>query len=77
MGFLDGIMSDGLGLVMMVSETWRVLSKASGRLCVNLWSCGCVPTLDRMSPFNELISGWEIRLNSPSKLGANIKESEM
>jgi hypothetical protein len=28
------------------------------RLCVNLRSCGCVPTLDRVSPFNELILGW-------------------
>jgi hypothetical protein len=66
MGFLDEIWSDGLGLVMMVSETWRVSSKVSGGLCVNLWSCGCVSTRDHFLPFNELILGWEIRLNSHS-----------
>jgi hypothetical protein len=62
-------------LDMVVSETWCVSSKVSGRLCINLWSCRCVPTLDRMSPFNELIVGWDIRLNSHSNLGANVKES--
>jgi hypothetical protein len=37
-------------LDMMMSENWRVSSKVSGWLCVSLWSCGCVPTLDRMFP---------------------------
>jgi hypothetical protein len=37
-------------LDMMVGETCRVSSKVSGRLCVNLWSCGCVSTLDHLSP---------------------------
>jgi hypothetical protein len=32
-------------LYMVMSETWRVSSKVSGRLHVSLWSCGCVPTL--------------------------------
>jgi hypothetical protein len=41
---------DGLGLVMLVSETWRVLSKVLGRLCVNLWSCGRVSTLISFGP---------------------------
>jgi hypothetical protein len=49
-------------VVMLVSETWRVSSKVLGRLCVNLWSCGCVSTLNQFCPpFNELILGWEIR----------------
>jgi hypothetical protein len=37
-------------LDMMVRETWRVPSMVSRRLRVNLWSCGCVPTLNHMSP---------------------------
>jgi hypothetical protein len=37
-------------LDMVVSETWRVSSKVLGMLCVNLWSCGCVLTLDHLSP---------------------------
>jgi hypothetical protein len=44
-------------LDMVVSETWRVSSKVSERLRVNVWSCGCVPTLDHLSPFNKLILG--------------------
>jgi hypothetical protein len=47
-------------LDMVVSETWRVLSKVSGRLHVNVWSCGFVPILGRLSPFNELILGMGI-----------------
>jgi hypothetical protein len=54
-------------LDMVVSKTWRVSSKVSGRLHVNLWPYGCVPTLDRLSPFNELILGWEFRLHLLSK----------
>jgi hypothetical protein len=47
-------------LDMVVRKTWRVSSKVSGRFLVNHWSCGCVPTLDRLSPFNELILGMGI-----------------
>jgi hypothetical protein len=44
---------------------------------------GCVSTFGRVvvfqpssvCPFNELILGWEISLHSPSKEGANVKES--
>jgi hypothetical protein len=53
-------------LDMVVGETWHVLSTVLGRLCVNLWSCGCVSTLDHLSPLNELILRWEVRLNSHS-----------
>jgi hypothetical protein len=52
-------------LVKMIGETWHVSSKVFGglcqpRLCGNLWSCGCVPTLERVSLFNELILGWQL-----------------
>jgi hypothetical protein len=30
------------------------------RFCVNLWSCGFVLALDLVSPFNELILGWQL-----------------
>jgi hypothetical protein len=30
------------------------------RFCVNLWSCGLVLALDLVSPFNELILGWQL-----------------
>jgi hypothetical protein len=43
-----------------MGETWRVPSKDSGGLCVNLWSCGYMPTLDHVSLLNELIVGWEL-----------------
>jgi hypothetical protein len=59
-------------LDMMVSGTWHVPSKVSGRLCGDL---GCVSTLVMWlcaNPrsyvfFNELILGWETRLHSHSK----------
>jgi hypothetical protein len=47
-------------LDMMMSETRHVPSKVSGRLCVNLWLCGCVPTLDHMSPL--MNSFWDGKL---------------
>jgi hypothetical protein len=50
MGFWLGYDQMVWGWVMMVGETWCVLSKFSGRLCVNLWSCGCLSTLDPLSP---------------------------
>jgi hypothetical protein len=43
-----------------MGKTWRAPSKVSRWLCVSLWSCGCVPTLHRVSLFNELILGWEL-----------------
>jgi hypothetical protein len=47
-------------LDMVLSQTWHVSSMVSRRLHVNLWLCGCVPTLDHLSPFNELILGMGI-----------------
>jgi hypothetical protein len=54
-------------MVMMVGKTWACADQGLMRLCVNLRSCGCVPTLDHVPLFNELNIGMGTSIKSHSK----------
>jgi hypothetical protein len=69
--FWLGSCQDGLGLVTAghvgydderdlacaVQGLWKVVSQPW--LCISLWLCRCVPTLDHISPLINKFLGWE------------------